>query len=623
MALLNVSNMQKKIAAKPETLVLVFTDIEGSTKIASQLKAQYADVVDIHDRIIRDELRKYEGKEANNAGDGFFLIFKNIEYALLFAVNVQKKIAAQDWPKNIPLKIRIGAHIGVAYINNERYTGEEVNRCSRICDAGYGGQVLLSKQIASLVKDRKPQGIDLIDKGYYALKDFHTPMHLFQLHIPGIGERTVTPRSWAASPILAILPLKDLSVEKDDQGFGGGIAEDLIINLSKIPELRVVSRSTSFALKDSNLSDAISQLRATVVLEGSLMKEANHIRVSVFLVEIASGLNLWSQQYEGDIIDLFTFQDDIAYNITETLQVADGFKTHRGMKALHSQEVGAYQHYLRGRRFFYQFSENSIQFAIRMYKKAIEIDSKYALAFCGLTECYSYLYANSVTDKRNLIQANQLSKVAIVLDPQLAEAWSSRGLALTLQKDFEKGAECFEKAMELDPMLFEAPYQYARMSFTQGLPKKATDLYAKAMEIRPDDYQSPLLSAQSYDVMGHPEIALEMRKKGIEIAEANLKFNPGDTRALSLSANGLAAIGESKKAISYLQRALILEPNDPMLLYNAGCIYAMCDKEEEAMSCLEKSAQTGLTLKEWYIHDDNLDSVRNTTRFKKMLSSMK
>lgn len=615
--------MQEKIPTQSETVILVFTDIESSTKLASQLKEEYNDLVDIHNNIIRDELKKYSGKEADNAGDGFFLIFRNIENALLFAVNVQKLIARQNWPKSISLRIRIGLHIGAVYIKNERYAGEEVNRCSRICDTGYGGQVILSEQIALLIKDHTPPGIDLIDKGYYALKDFHTPMHLFQLHIPGIGERTETPRSWAANPILAILPFKEISMEKDDQGIGEGIAEDLIINLSKIPELRVVSRSTSFALKELGVSDAIKQLRATVLLEGSVKKEANNIRISVFLVEVASGLNLWSKQYEGDFINLFSFQDDMSNKITEILQVGDGFKTHRGMMALHSQEVGAYQHYLRGRRFFYQFSENSVQFAIRMYKKAIEIDSKYALAFCGLAECYSYLYANSVTDKRNLIQANQSSKVAIKLDPLLAEAWSSRGVVFTLQKEFEEGAKCFEKAMELDPMLFEAPYQYARMSFSQGLPEKASTLYAKAMVIRPDDYQSPLLTAQSYDVMGHSDKAHEMRKKGIEIAQENLKFNPGDTRALSLAANGLAAIGESEKAIGYLQRALILEPNDPMLLYNAGCIYAICGNEEEAMNCLEKSAQTGLTLKEWYIHDDNLDPLRNSNRFKKMMTGMK
>ncbi len=293
-----------------------------------------------------------------------------------------------------------------------------------------------------------------------------------------------------------------------------------------------------------------------------------------------------------------------------------------GLAMMEGKSMEAYEYYLRGRRFYYQFSEKDIQFAIRMYKKAIECDSQYALAYGGLSECYSYLYMYSKTDKRNLLQANQSSKVAIKLDPLLAEAWTSRGVALSLKNKYKKAEKAFEKAIEIDPMLFETCYQYARMSFAQGNYEKAASLYNRASEIRPDDYQPPLLSAQSYEEMGQMEKANELRKKGIEIAEENLKFNPGDTRALSLAANGLAAIGENEKAMNFLQRALILEPDDPMLLYNAGCIYAIIGSENDALNCLEKSADTGLTQKDWYIHDGNLASIRESIRFKKMLERM-
>ena len=610
-------------AIHPETVILVFTDIEGSTRQAGQLKDKFSDLIEIHNKIIREELQRCNGNEADNAGDGFFIIFYNIQEALQFVLNVQKTIVLQSWPGDYAIKIRIGLHIGDVYHKNDNYSGEEVNRCARICDAGNGGQVLLSQQIAALINGRAPLGVELIDKGFYALKDFHTPMHLFQLHIPGLGDRLDTPRAWAANPILGILPFKNMSKDKDDHDLGYGIAEDLIISLSKVPELRVVARSSSFALKDITPLEAGIQLKATVILEGSFKKEGTQVRISVFLVEVASGLNLWTEQYNFREDQLLSIEDDVSYKIMEVMKLEESKNRMRGIKDMHSQDVAAYQYYTRGRQFFYQFSENSIHLAIKMYNKAIELDSKYALAYCGLAECYSYLYMYSKTDKKNLVQADQSSKIAIKLDPLLAEAWSSRGVALSLMKKNDEAATCFEKSMQLDPWFFEAPYQYARMSFAQGLLEKATILYDKASEIRQDDYQSPLLSAQSYEVMGNAEKALEMRKKGIEIAEAILKINPGDTRALSLAANGLAAIGANDKAMSYLQRALILEPNDPMLLYNAGCIYAMSGLEEEALNCLEKSAETGLTQKEWYIHDDNLDSVRDNPRFKKMLEEMK
>ena len=420
---------------------------------------------------------------------------------------------------------------------------------------------------------------------------------------------------------LAVLPFKEQSDE--NEGLGEGVAENIIASLSRIPELRVVGRRSSFAIKYHSPAEAGDLLNASMILEGTVQKDQKKVMISVVLYEVSSGLNIWSKQYEDKFTELLQIIDDITFNITERMHLRESVKGLRGMRNIHSSNVDAYQYYLRGRKFYYQFSEHDILMAIRMYRKAIEIDPHYALAFSGLAECYSYLYMYSPTDKRNLLQADQSSKAAIKLDESLADSWTARGVVLSNKKKYEDAAECFEKAVELDPMHFEAPYQYARMSFAQGLPEKALQFYEKAMEIRPDDYQCPLLSAQSYEVLGFPEKAEKMRIRGVEIVEQTLKFNSGDTRALSLAANGLVALGKHDKALDFLERALKLEPEDPMLLYNAGCIYAMCGKEEEALDNLEKSAKTGLTQKEWYVNDDNLDTVRGSIRFRRMLESMK
>jgi tetratricopeptide (TPR) repeat protein len=144
-----------------------------------------------------------------------------------------------------------------------------------------------------------------------------------------------------------------------------------------------------------------------------------------------------------------------------------------------------------------------------------------------------------------------------------------------------------------------------------------------ANSVRKEDYQSLLLAGQYYEDLGDLVKSIEIRQRGVMIAENHLKINPGDTRALYMGANGLIGLGEREKGLKLLQRAITLDPDDAMLLYNAGCIYAMCNMSEQALNCLEKSADSGLTQKDWYIHDSNLDSIRHLDRFKKILEGMK
>jgi adenylate cyclase len=221
--------------------------------------------------------------------------------------------------------------------------------------------------------------------------------------------------------------------------------------------------------------------------------------------------------------------------------------------------------------------------------------------------------------------AENFSKKAIKLNPSLAAAYSAYGTALSLRENYEASEKAFEQAVSLEPMLFEAQYQYGRMEFNRGDLMKAAVQFEAASRIRQDDYQSLLINGQCYDSLGDIEKAIETRIKGVQIAEEVLQLNPGDVRALYMGANGLVALGgrdKRKKGLELLQRALTLEPTDPMLLYNAGCIYSLCEMAEEALNCLERAAETGLTQKAWYENDSNLDVLRDNPRFQKLLDSL-
>ena len=155
-----------------------------------------------------------------------------------------------------------------------------------------------------------------------------------------------------------------------------------------------------------------------------------------------------------------------------------------------------------------------------------------------------------------------------------------------------------------------------------GTLERAARLFEQAHRVEPDDYQSVFLAAQTYSDLGNDRLAYNLRKRGVEIADQMLELNPGDTRALYLAANALAFLDEPEKSLSYAKRALLLEPNDSMLLYNVACVYALLGMQDEALACLEKSYEAGLTLKGWYMHDSNLDSVREHPRFKSLMEKM-
>ena len=227
-----------------------------------------------------------------------------------------------------------------------------------------------------------------------------------------------------------------------------------------------------------------------------------------------------------------------------------------------------------------------------------------------------------MTKEYNGEEAERASRKALDLDPNLAKAHASRGQVLSLSKKHEEAEEEFEAAIRLDPRLFDAYYLYARDCFAQGKLDRALELYEKASEVNPEDYQSPLLSAQIYETLERHGKAEATRRRGVRTVEERLRLNPGDVRALYMGANGLMALGETEKGLEWASLALVMDPNEPMVLYNVACIYSVAGKTDEALDCLERAAETGLSQREWYENDRDLDPLRGHERFKALLENL-
>jgi tetratricopeptide (TPR) repeat protein len=281
--------------------------------------------------------------------------------------------------------------------------------------------------------------------------------------------------------------------------------------------------------------------------------------------------------------------------------------------------VKAYDYYLRGRQFFYQFRRRGYDFARQMFTRAIEIDPGYARAYAGVADCYSYLYMYWDATKANIEAAEDASRKALVLDPGLAEAHVARGLAISLSKRYDEAETEFETAIRLDGKLFEAYYFYARACFQQGKLAKAGDLFQKASEAKPEDYQAPSMVAMVYEGMHRIVEAKAAHARALKLAEKHLEMHPDDARALYLGATDLCQLGERSRSLDWARRALAIDPEDCGILYNIACVYSLLGQKEEAIDCLDKAMSHAAWYKSWAQHDTDLDALRDHPRFKAVM----
>jgi serine/threonine protein kinase/tetratricopeptide (TPR) repeat protein len=435
---------------------------------------------------------------------------------------------------------------------------------------------------------------------------------------------TLPQASVSAAKSIAVMPFANLSADPENEYFTDGMAEEIIGALTKIQSLRVISRTSSFVFKGKNESvgEIGRTLKVSTVLEGSVRRMGNRLRVNAQLVNVADGSNLWSEKYDREIEDIFAIQDDIAASIVKALRVILTEGEKQQIAKARTENVQAYDYYLRGRQFFHQLRRKSLEYARQMFNKAIEIDPDYARAWAGVADSCSMLYTYFDARDFNLKQADTASRKALDLEPELAEAHVARGLAVSLSKQFDEAEREFELAMKLDPKLFEAAYWFGRAMQSAGRFQDAVRLFERAAALRPEDYQAPGFLSQAYNSLGMAGEREAALRRALKLAEERLQLNPDDARAANLSAGWYAVLGDAARALEFAERSLAIDPEDPMLLYNVSCTYAVTGKLDDAMSCLERAVDKGFGHKEWIDHDPDLNALRANPRFQAISAAM-
>ena len=364
------------------------------------------------------------------------------------------------------------------------------------------------------------------------------------------------------------------------------------------------------------------QLWWRTVLEGSVRKAGNRLRITAQLINVSDGYHLWSERYDREMEDVFAVQDEIAENIVKALRMVLSEDEKRALEKPRAENVEAYEYYLRGRQFFHQFREKGLQFARRMFARAIEIDPNYARAHAGIADCSSMLYHYWDASEANLKQAESASRQALGLAPDLAEAHAARGLALSLSKRYPEAEAELATAIRLDPKLFEGHYYLGLALFQEGKFEAAAAAFDRASTVRPEDYQAGPLRALCLVSLGREVEADAVFRKTVQITERHVELNPEDARAWYLGACNLSRIGQREKALEWGDRAMALDPDDSGVLYNLACLNATEDQIDRAMELLERAVENGFGHREWIEHDPDLTPLRDHPRYKALLARL-
>ena len=527
------------------TVTFLFTDVEGSTRMWEAEHEAMRTALARHDALVRKCIEAHGGAIFKTVGDAFCAAFATAPEALAAALDAQRAIHAERWPERARIFVRMALHTGASELRDSDYFGPPVNQVARLLAIGHGGQTLLSEITHDLCGNRLPAGATLRSLGEHGLKDLARREPVFQLCHPELPQafpplKTLLAPADATMPSIAVLPFVNMSRDEENEYFADGLAEELLNVLTKIRGLRVASRTSAFHFKgkDVDIPTVAQKLNVATVLEGSVRKSGNRVRITAQLVQAATDSHLWSETYDRELEDIFAVQDDIAQSVVKELRTTlMGEKVDASASAAAKAEVRtaakgrgenveAYRLYLQGRFFEDHFTRQDTEKALDYYRRALEADPLYALAWAGIARASVGQAGSSwVPIEEGFARARDAARRALQLDPDLAEAhaalgeirvfydWDWKGAEQSLGRALElapgnarilrsasilaadlgrldEALELLRRAVMLDPLAVPVYRSLARWCHTAGLLDEAEAAAKKAVEISPHGARS-------------------------------------------------------------------------------------------------------------------------------------
>lgn len=574
----SLSQGQRRLAA------IMYTDMVGFTSLGQTNEPLSLELLEDQRRLVRLVLRAHNGREVKTMGDAFLVEFLSALDAVRCACDIQKKIHEfnDSRPEGERIHLRVGVHVGDVIESNGDISGDAVNVASRVEGLADKDSVCITRQVYDQIQNKFEPALSSL--GLKDLKNVSVPIELFSIVMP--WERgTTSPPTGPDRSRIVVLPLANISADPKDEFFADGMTDELIGTLSKIRGLKVVARTSAMRYKGERktANEIGRELRVASLLEGSVRKDGNNIRISVQLVDTATEEQLWADKYDRELQSVFALQSEIAQHVAWALEVQLKDTDSTSLAKTQTKDTGAYTLYLRGRYQWNTRSEEGTYKAVKCFEEALARDPGYALAHVGLADCYSMLglYGYRRPSTVYPTARGEVTK-ALDLDDSLAEAHASMGeVMMHYYYEWDRAKKELGRALMLNPNYATAHLWKSTYFATQGLLDEAITEGRVAQEMDP---LSMIISTE----LGKTLYYAGRHKEAVEQYERSLEIDAG----FALAHKGLAEVyakqAKFDESLVEIQKAIALSKRSVFILDDLGYIYALAGRRSDAEKVLEE-----------------------------------
>jgi non-specific serine/threonine protein kinase len=423
-----------------------------------------------------------------------------------------------------------------------------------------------------------------------------------------------------AEKSVAVLYFENLGGPKEDEYFRDGITEDIITELSKIEGLRVNQRSMVLQFRDQPLvaSQVGQQLGVAYVLEGSLRRAGDRLRITAKLVETASGYAVWSERYDREMKDVFEVQDEIARKIAEALRIKLSRQEQEALASKPTDNPQAYDLYLRGRSYARRLTRQDLEFALQMLENAVSQDPNFALAYAAIANVCAYYHAHYAREDAWMQRARAAAEKAMTLHPGLPEVMVAQAWILYAKGQYDEMVVILRNVIARKSDCEGAYYLLLRGLYASGKYQDVADIAERAIEASGTDYNVYVPVMNSLGALGKKDAENNLRQRVIQALEAQLREIPEDARARILLGAYYAEDGRVDDAMREANLAMTLRPNEAMVLYNAACTFCTIQKKAEALDAIAKAWRAGFRDADWARRDPTLGLIHDEPEFQKL-----
>jgi adenylate cyclase len=563
------------------------------------------------------------GRQFKLMGDGALVEFSSVIAAVNCALAIQEateKSATTDAnPK--PIRYRIGINLGEVILEGDDIYGDGVNVAARIQALAPEGGVALSKMVRDNVEGKMTCVFE--DMGEHAVKNIERPVHVFAVRVAGRNEPEGHKAEGSRKLSICVLPFSNMSGDVEQEYFSDGISEDIITDLSKVSALSVVARNTAFTFKGKSLKipQMARELNVSHVLEGSVRKAAGRVRITAQLIDGVAGDHVWAERYDRDLNDIFALQDEISEAIVKALKLKLVPEEKKAIEQRGTDNVEAYNLYLMARQTYVTGLESDPrrnETTIRLCKRATEIDPRYARAWALMALGQMLLRASHGRGDNGLAAAEQ----ALFLDARMAEAHAVKARICAEEGRLEEAESEIQIALQIDPESFEVNKAAALLSFGQRQWNDAIRFWEKAITLMENDFASAGLLITCYTATGNPQAALRAAQTTLGRAEMVLMQDRNNGAAMGHGSIALAVLGQTARAKEWMNRALLVDPENMDMRYNFACALTVHLREPDA--ALDVLAPVFQKVSSNFVNyakvDPDLDHLRDDPRFKAMVA---